>query len=35
MAALSRKEDVQDYVMQSLKARIQAVKEEMEKKRRV
>lgn len=35
MAALSRKEDVQDYVMQSLKARIQAVKDDMEKKRRV
>lgn len=35
MAALGRKEDVQDYVMQSLKARIQAVKEEMGKKRRV
>lgn len=35
MAALSRKEDVQDYVMQSLKARIQAVKEEMKKKRRM
>lgn len=35
MAALSRKEDVQDYVMQSLKARIQAVKDDMGKKRRV
>ena len=35
MAALGRKEDVQDYVMQSLKARIQAVKDDMEKKRRV
>ena len=35
MAALGRKEDVQDYVMRSLKARIQAVKEEMGKKRRV
>lgn len=35
MAALSRKEDVQDYVMQSLKARIQAVKEEMKKKGRM
>lgn len=35
MAALGRKEDVQDYVMQSLKARILAVKDDMEKKRRV
>lgn len=32
MEALSRKEDVQDYVMQSLKARIQAVKDEIKKK---